>query len=224
MYLSSQRTSLSIVGLCFLACVCRADLIVNPVDRGMYANDGYHDTLSIAYGVGNGGTFINNNFFVFNLAGLGEEVVAAELQIFNPWSISPDPYEAYTIYDVNTDITSLTDGFGGTNAYNDLQSGNAYGSINISAADNGTTISITLSALAIQDINNNAGGLFAVGGTIDSTINYSTPQQEEVFGFTGAGSPADGVSLLLTTIPEPSVLGLLIASCGLLALRRIQFR
>lgn len=224
MYLSFQRISGFVFAPLTVAGICYGDMILNPIDRGRYSDTGYHETLNVAYGVGNGGTFIDNNFFVFGLVGLTEEVVAAEIQIFNPWSISPDPYETYTLYDVSTDIASLMNGSGGTSAFYDLQSGIIYGSINISADDNGTTIAIALNAQAIQDINNNAGGLFAVGGTINSTIDYINPKQEEIFGFTSTDNPAAGVSLILTTIPEPSVLGLLIASCGLLALRRIQIR
>ncbi|MBU0676483.1 MAG: PEP-CTERM sorting domain-containing protein [Verrucomicrobia bacterium] len=206
-----------------IASICHADMILHPIDRGRYANDGYHETLNAAYGVGYGGTFINNNFFVFNLGGLSEEVLSAELQLFNPWSISPDPFETYATYDVNTDLTSLMNGSGGTNAFNDLQSGNSYANVNISSADNGTTISMTLNAQAIQDINNSLGGLFAIGGTV-TTLDIPRGLQEELFGFTSTDNPADGVDLRLTIIPEPSVLGLLLLGCGMLILQGIRNR
>ena len=70
--------------------------------------------------------------------------------------------------DVITDVNILKqDCFDCVSIFSDLQSGNVYGAGVVSASDVGTPIEITLSSLAIADINASSGGLFAVGVHLD---------------------------------------------------------
>ncbi|NCC62279.1 MAG: PEP-CTERM sorting domain-containing protein [Verrucomicrobiae bacterium] len=225
MCLSSQRTSRFIVALLLAAGICQADVILNPIDRGTYYEDGYHNPLYHNYIIGRGSpsSLIANNFFVFDLSGVSEQFIGAEFRIESNWYLSADPSETFTVYDITESIPSIRDGSAGIAGFADMQSGNAFGDISISSGDNGTMLSIVLNAQALQDINAGSGGLFALGGTV-STLDLITPREEQIFGPTDPDNPADGVELVLTLIPEPSVLGLLLLGCGMLALRRRRMR
>jgi len=208
------------------ASICRADIILNPIDRGTYTATGAHSPEYHNYVIGSSSSdpdFISNNFFVFDLSGVLEQVISAEFWIESNWYISDDPSETFTVYDITGSIPAIRDGSAGLAGFTDMQSGNAYGSIDVSSADNGTMLHIILNTQAIQDINAGLGGQFAIGGTV-STLDMVTPRQEEIFGPTNPDDPRDGVELRLTVVPEPSVFGLLIASCSVLTLRRIRIR
>lgn len=226
MSLSCQNINrVAVVVFLFLNLSGSAD-IINPFDRGNYSATGVHSTSSLSYEIGSSSAdhdFIKNHFMVFDLSGISQTVIGAELQIYSPAYGSTDPLETYEIYDISTDIDSILDGTAGVVGFNDMQSGNLYGSADVSLADNATTLSITLNAQAVLDISNSLGGEFAFGGTV-STLDYLTPRREEIFVGTSSGNPADGVALVLTIIPEPSVLGLLLLGCGMLALRRRRMR
>ena len=225
MHSSSQRTNRLIVGLLLAASICRASITLNPVDRGTYTENGDHDPVYNNYVIGRGGpsSLVVNNFFVFDLSGILEQVISAEFWIESNWYISADPSETFTVYDITGSIPAIRNGSAGVPGFTDMQSGNAYGNISVSSADNGTMLHLILNAQAIQDINAGLGGLFAIGGTV-STLDMITPRQEEIFVFTDPDNPADGVELRLTIVPEPSALGLLIVSCGLMVLRRMKNR
>lgn len=224
MSLLSQNTNRIIVALLLVAGICRADVILNPIDRGVYAEDGTHyDSYSYIIGRPSPVSQISNNFFVFDLSGVSEQVIGVEFRIESNWYLSADPSETFTVYDITGSIPAIWDGSAGVAGFTDMQSGNAYGDISVSSADNGTMLDISLNAQAIQDINNSLGGQFAFGGTI-STLDLINPREEEIFGPTNPDNPADGVELVLTMIPEPSVLGLLLLGCGMLALRRKRMR
>lgn len=226
MYLSPRRTSGFILGLLLVAGICKADVILNPIDRGLYDEYGDHDSALTPYTIGrpSSSSPVVNHFFVFDLSSVSETVVGAELRVESNWYLSDDPSETYVMYDVATDIFDLRGGYGdGISTFNDLQSGNSYGNTSVSSADNGTMVHIALNTQAIQDISAGLGGQFAIGGTV-STLDMITPREEEVFMFTDTANPADGVELVLTLIPEPSALGLLLVGCGMLALRRIWIR
>jgi len=224
-YLLSPRINQIIVTLLLAAGICQADIILNPIDRGTYTENGNHDPLFHNYVIGRASpsSLIVNNFFVFDLSGIGEQVLSAEFRIFSSWYTSADPSETFTVYDITGDIPAIRDGSAGVAGFMDMESGNAYGDFSVSSGDNGTMLDITLNTQAIADINSSLGGQFAVGGTV-STLDMITPREERIFVFTDPDNPADGVELVLTLIPEPSVLGLLLLGCGMLALRRRRMR
>jgi hypothetical protein len=79
-----------------------------------------------------------------------------------PGYLSTNPTELYTLFDVSTPIASLTaNQAGAAGIYNDLGSGVSYGSRIVSAADNGTFVTIAVNASALAAINDAAGEQFA---------------------------------------------------------------
>ena len=98
------------------------------------------------------------------------------------------------------------------------------GSTSISAADDGTTLSIALDAAGVGFWNGFLGGVVVIGGSVPTVVGTGTPQQP--FGMTGpdiAGGDLLTPSLVLTLVPEPGtgtlvVLGLL--ALGMRARRR----
>ena len=209
--------------------VSSASIIVNATDSGWYDDTGWHQPDNLNYAVGEEVAYIYNNFFVFDLSGVSETVTYAVINIYSPESPaqffdgyqSMDPFETYALYDVSTDIAVLTSDSGGVEVFQDIGTGTSYGEYDVSAADNGQFVSITLNADALDNINNGAG-LFAIGGAV-STID-STPNNEIIFASSGEPSvPAP--YLTLTTVPIPAAIWLfgsgLIGLAGL-ARRRVN--
>jgi hypothetical protein len=115
-----------------------------------------------------------HNWFVFTLP-VGVTITSAVLLLDVPAGngyISQSPAEIYTVYDVTTAIGSL--GTSSQPTYTDLGSGTVYGSRNYTAADKGTTTTVTLNAAAITYLNAHLGGQVAFGGAI-STPDTSIP-------------------------------------------------
>lgn len=96
-------------------------------------------------GAGPGNTLMGENtggllnaYWGFDLAGITGPVVSATLRLGMPpfGYLSPDPTETITIFDYTGDIGVLQDQFAhSTAAFNDLGSGNVYGSRAVSDAD-----------------------------------------------------------------------------------------
>ena len=107
-------------------------------------------------------------------------VTSVELSAWNP-SLYPGyagaPSATYTLYDVTTPIATLNaDQSGAVAIYNDLGSGVAFGSVSVSAADNGTQVIVDLNAAGIAAVNANLGGEFAIGGTLGTYSPPGTPE------------------------------------------------
>ena len=116
MYSSSQRTNQLIVGLLLAASICRASITLNPIDRGTYTATGAHSPEYHNYVIGSSSSdpdFISNNFFVFDLSSVLEQVISAEFWIESNWYISDDPSETFTVYDITGSIPAIRDGSAG---------------------------------------------------------------------------------------------------------------
>lgn len=114
------------------------------------------------------------NWFSFNLANFTPLVTSAVLQLqnpnvgfFNELGSSLD----YSLFQVSTGFAQL--GLGNSLAtFTDLGDGSLFGSVNVTSADNGTTIEIALNAAGLASINNaREQGQWAVGGAIDASTN-----------------------------------------------------
>lgn len=135
-----------------------AIITLAATDSGWYTNTGQHSTVNQNYLAGSltTGKEEYRNFFVFDLSGVTETIVGATFRAYNPSAavpgdlddgyISPDANETYAMFEVSTDIASLTDGSGGVAAFNDLAMGLSYGSREFGAIDNGSIVSIALNA------------------------------------------------------------------------------
>jgi hypothetical protein len=205
-------------------------LTINASDSGWYDVNGLHNESITNYTTGDcnyvpcaGDT---RNFFVFDLSSVTTPVTSAILRVYNYGDnsgllqnqgyMSQDPFETYNLTHVSTDVSTLTTSHAygdaeGLSIWDDLGTGNSYGSYNASNADNDSFIELNLNAAALLDING-ANGLFALGGyisTLDGVNNY-----ERLFGWSDGFVP----ELILTTadVPAPATLGLL--GLGLLGL------
>jgi len=156
---------------------------------------------------------LTRNFFVFDLTGVGT-VTSATLRLSTEASWAG----TYSIWDVHTAIPTLrAPGLGNTAVFDDLGTGNTYGSIGLAAtAAPGVIIEIELTAAALASINAKDGCtpapsvdcLWAIGGSFD-------PEIPGLFAFGNSGL---GVRELVysTSVPEPTTA--LLLACGLVGL------
>jgi hypothetical protein len=176
-------------------------LLLTAVDSGWYDSPGTHNSTNTNYFTGRStATRDLRSFFVFNLAGITQQITGATLQLFNPSNgfTSPDPNESLSIFDVSTSIASLVAGGSGLVAtFDDLGSGVEFGATTVSPASNNTLVSIPLNAAGVAALELAKGGLTAVGGALTSLVGGT---QQSVFGFS---SSALQRSLLLNVgLPE----------------------
>ena len=182
-------------------------------DQGHYSDAGTHVTGNVNYIVGEISTgTVFRNWFVFNtISTVGMAINNATLRIYNvdsppsfsPGYLSTDLTETYSLFDVSTDIGTLTGGTGGVAAFNDLGSGVGYGSYIASAADNGTFIEIILNSAAISALNA-ANGDIALGGALTTLGSIG---EEHLFSFS-QDNPSVELVVSTSTIPIPAALWL----------------
>jgi hypothetical protein len=200
----------------------RAGVIqIDATDSGAYQSTGLHNSTIENYLTGIFGNE-HRSFFVFDLTGVSSPITAATLNLFNPGIVvppcclgyvSPDSTETFALMDVSTPVSTLVATGINVAIFDDLGSGATFGSYVASAADNGTTISITLNAAGIAALNAAAGSTIAFGGVLTT---LSPPANQYVFGFSAVTFVEDDVRRLdLTVVPEPASLTL--AGLGLAA-------
>ena len=158
---------------------------------GWYDETGLHSASNPNYVAGIleliSGPVEHRNYFAFGGIGSlapGETISSATLNLTNPdcptcGYISPNPTETYTLWDVATDPFTLVldspSGPGGVAVYTDLGSGVSYGSRVMSAADNGTVVSIALNAAGLAYIFGNIETGIVFGGAMDTTAPIPEP-------------------------------------------------
>ncbi len=204
-------------------------LVINPTYRGFVTSNGQtSDTLlgeSNSYMAGfSFSTVTRRNYFYFAIPTLapGESITAARLTLAGgSLNLEGATTRTVSLWDVSASIGAIG------SAYNDIGSGNAYGSFQVNRSDpvfGITSYSADLSAQAIFNINAAAGGLFAIGGTLDVSNNGVSRYQ--IFANTGGSSLTDGNTRLeVTVVPEPSTFLLVVsAAIALIAHRRINLR
>ena len=155
---------------------------------------------------------------------------SATLRLFNPevsatlhGYVSPDPTETLNIYEVTTTAADVTGNTAGLAGFDDLGSGQLYGTREVSALDNGTVVEVVLNDAAVAAMNS-ATGLFLVGGAL-GTIGTG---DQYVFGFSMASFVPDHTRQLVldvTAVPEPSTvvfnaIGTLVLAAASRILRR----
>lgn len=228
----SARRWLGAAGLVFTL-AAQASTTLDAIGAGWFTNSGEHVEFNANYAVGGGmDGYTRNNYFLFDVSGLGNQITAATLRVYNPdmpltpgepfGYTSSDPTENYALFDVSTDFYSAPTGGAnhvagyaigsatGQAIFSDLGSGQSYGSHTASLADNGRFIEISLNASALADLNA-SGGIFAIGGSIttfDDLVN-----KESLFASTYLYTGA--VQLVVSSVPEPSESVLFLAGLGL---------
>ena len=200
----------------FLVSVCSAPchaaiITLDAIDSGSYQASGLHNPSIENYLTG---IFLteHRSFVLFDLSSIEGAIRSATLRLFNPevseflhGYVSPDPTETLNIYDVTTSPTAITGNTAGVGGFEDLGSGELYGSRVVSAADNGFVVEIILNTAALADLNS-AGGLFLFGGGLGT---LSGAADQHVFGFSMAGFVSDHTRQLVLdvqSVPEPSLL------------------
>jgi len=179
-----------------------------------------------SYELGASGVPMKRNYFFFAIPALnvGESIISARLSLASPGDgarIEGFYPKTATLWDVSTSIGNIWGG------YDDIGSGNQYGSFEVSNGDRFAGIVayiIDLNSQAIADITYAAGGVFAVGGSLD--VRASSVNRNVVFSGTGGSSVNDGATTLtIVTVPEPSTYALLLlagAGAALIARRRVK--
>ena len=132
-------------------------------------------------------------FYAFNLSNITDEIIGAQLDLTFPFSSGNPSLE---LRDVTSNVNDLVNNNGDARTfYRDLGNGQRY------ASGTGVT-SFTLNANALTDLNDSAGGLFALGLRNRTSGSW-------VWSF--------GARLTLTTAtPEASEIILIVAGIGLL--------
>lgn len=200
--------------------------VINAIDSGWYNQTGMHFASNDNYLAGDLSGIEFHNFIVFDLTDVVTDIVSASLLLYNPDNalpalrgyVSPDPTETYQVYDVSTPIATLSlsnAGAAGVAIFDDLGSGTVFGQQTVSAADNGTVVSIVLNAEGIAALNAARGGQFAIGGALTT---LGSPGDEFVFGFAQLLDNPQVRRLEFNSVPEPTTVTLL-AIGGAFALR-----
>ena len=208
-------------------------LITPPADEGtcsMTFNSNLQGWVNSA-GFGNGGanghnTFTGNEFGArfnswasFSLPASSGTVVTASLQLpLLRYPFQNPDQQTVGVNDVDTPLASFVSSTSGVNGYNDLGTGNPYGTV--TGANEIHTV--VLSAQAVADINAAIGGDFILGFT-NLTLNPLDPNGVDIGIYTN-GLTANNPQLILEmtgcAVPEPAgitVLAIGITSLGVCA-------
>lgn len=149
------------------------------------------------------------SFFVFDLSAVHAPIQSAVFKAF----VQTDGIgvsnlgqtETWTLFDVTTSIDDLLLGTSPNQTFQDLGSGDVLGSLNFSAAQRGTTVTVQLNSLALEHLNA-AGGRWAMGGAVTTR----GPEAECIFHGSGEHSGAR----LEIVVPEPVGLSLALVACA----------
>jgi hypothetical protein len=168
---------------------------LNAVDSGSWDSQGNHFAGFENYEVGQ--SFpgeVLNDYFVFDLSGISQEIASAQLTLSNPFGgyVSPDPSETINFSDVSTPINVL-EGSGPdlSGIFTDLGTGTSFGTQTVTPGTDPVTT--TLNADAINALTAGLGGQFAMGGSLTSISGSATQLL-----FTFSGNPSDQRQLSLT--------------------------
>ena len=168
---------------------------------------------------------ICRSFFVFDLRNVALPVSSAELRMSINGYFSNMPSEILDIYDVSTSATDFNHTYpqnsSGLAIFDDLGSGNSYGSFTVLSSDNGKVLDIPLNSQAVSNINASPDGFIVFGITARNAISLSGDMKGVRFSNGNVGEVVTN-QLLLTPVPEPSTVAMLLplALGGLLWWRR----
>lgn len=225
-----HTVKISVILLLMATFSANAGLItLDATNRGWYDQNGNSngDSAGNNYVAGDcGGTVCNGNtddyrnWFVFDLAGIStatSAVLRLEVPGGNGFHSTNDAFEAYTLFDVDTNTANLGQG-NDLSIWEDLGEGSIFGSYNVMDSDLGLFVEITLNSIGLATLNLNAGFNFALGGGITSLD--AAANDEYAFGWTDANY----LTQLVIETQEVSAPGgltlILISLIGLITVRR----
>jgi hypothetical protein len=138
------------------------EYILSAVNRGWWNSTGAHTS-------GNDNTLTGqtsnqyNSYYSFQLTGIIGTVISGELRLEVEAYSSGDASETLSVWDVSTAATTLEASGTSTAIFNDLMTGNQYGTFTVLQTEVGQIKVIPLTPQAITDINNALGGAFSTG-------------------------------------------------------------
>ena len=187
-------------------------ITVPAYDMGQYHEAGSHSTPNLNYLVGWSsikGTY--HNFFVFDLTSISSSVYAVKLRAYNPATgyQSSHPSEIWTLFDVDTAISTLLDGSGGVSTFSDLGSGSSYGDVSVTSAANDSFVEVTFNTVGVAEINSALGGDLAIGGALTEIEGLG-----DQLMFSSSDSNPQAELILYTTTPCGEVHGNPINNCS----------
>jgi extracellular elastinolytic metalloproteinase len=166
-------------------------IAITATDTGWINSQGEHGATNNNYISGVVGSVELRNYAVFAIPGSVPGIGSAELRYFNPAGgyVSSDATETFSVFDVAAtaaalDVNRTAGDVTGIALHNDLGTGTVFATQSVSAADDGTTVSVPLNAAAVAAINAAIGSTIAMGGAISSIVGAAN---QSIFAFsTGA--------------------------------------
>ncbi len=176
-------------------CQNAAQVVILANDRGWYADSGTHASNNKNAFTGYSPPAHYNTYFNFDLSAVSGEITAAQLVLEEEAFFGTDMSETASIWDVSASAAALSSSTQSIAIFQDLQSGNQYGSVTgVAGAGVGTPLSATLSK-ALSDLNAARGHAFSVGVHIDTLSGQTHADEGLRFGL---GSEPRKNELILT--------------------------
>lgn len=185
-------------------CAYADTITLTAIDFGTYRQDGFHNPSDNSYLAGRVSGADYRSFFKFNLSGVTDTIVFAQLRLYTHQVTASS---SYTLYQANP----FWLGSSGISQYNDLGSGSQFGAATLNPTTSYRTVGFGLNGNAITSLNA-ASGQWALGG------RYNTTAGAAFYNYSGGPSP----QIVLETIPEPSTIAFVgLFGGGLLVVRRV---